>query len=102
MIDKPNIAEIRLGISLLFKPGQLVELRVRTSGAGWRGFYFEDHDRLAETVARLDEDPRVAASYYVINPVKPSLFRTRAKCECEKCRGGGLVVLNPTPKQAEQ
>jgi hypothetical protein len=95
MTDKPNIADIRLGISLLFKPGQLVELRVRTASVGWRGFYFDDHEKLAETVARLDDDLRVVSLYYVINPVKPSLIRTRATCECEKCKGGGLVVLNP-------
>jgi hypothetical protein len=102
MTDKPNIAEIRLGISLLFKPGQLVELRVRTASVGWRGFYFDDHEKLAETVARLDDDPRVVSLYYVINPVKPSLVRTRATCECEKCKGGGLVVLNPNAAQVER
>ena len=102
MTDNPNIADIRLGISLLFKPLQLVELRARIAHMGWRGFYFDDHDQLAEMVARLDEDPRTTALYYVINPVKPRLIRDRAKCECDKCRNGGLIVLNPTPEQVEE
>jgi hypothetical protein len=92
MTDKPNIAEIRLGISHLFKPGQLVEFRVQRTDTFFRGFYFDDRDKLAETVARLDDDSRIVSLYYVINPIKPSLLRTRAECPCEKCKGGGVIV----------
>ena len=102
MTDKPNTADIRLGISLLFKPGQLIELRVETANTGWRGFYFDDHDRLAGVVARLDEDSRVVSLYYVINAVKPRLIRDRAEWpagsgRAAKCWGNsglrGLVRL---------
>src|SRR4051812_17037897 len=102
MSDEPNFADIRLGISLLFKPGQLVEFRVSTASGGWRGFYFDDQDKLARTVARLDDDPRVVSLYYVINPVRPRLIRDRANCACDKCKGGGLIILNPAPEQVEQ
>jgi AAA domain len=102
MSEGLNFADIRLGISLLFKPGQLVEFRVSTASGGWRGFYYDDHDRLSETAAKLDDDPRVVALYYVINPVKPSLIRLRRECQCKKCKGGGLIVLNPDTAQVEQ
>lgn len=93
---------IQFGISQLFKPGQLIEFRVLRTDKASRGFYFDDPDKLAETVARLDDDPRVVSLYYVINPIKPSLLRTRAGCPCERCKSGGLIVLNPTPEQVEQ
>ncbi len=68
-----QLSTIKLGISLLFKPGQLIEFRVKRAAEGWRGFYYNNHDNLAETVLRLDNDPRVTALYYVINPVRPNL-----------------------------
>ena len=93
---------IQRGIRLLFKPGQLVELRARTADTGWRGFYFTDHERLADVVKKLDDDYRVVALYYVINPCKPNLIKTRETCTCGPCKGGGLVVDNPTDSQVEQ
>jgi hypothetical protein len=72
-----QLSTIRLAISLLFKPGDLIEYRVKRAEEGWRGFYYNDHEKLAETVNRLNNDPRVVASYYVINPIRPSLPRER-------------------------
>jgi len=100
--DTSKLALIKFGIAQLFQPGQLVEFRVQKTDKIFRGFYFDDHDKLADTVSRLDDDPRVISLYYVINPVKPSLIRTRAECQCEKCRGGGRPIFNPTPEQVEQ
>jgi len=96
------LENIKLGVNLLFKPGQLVEFRIKNSEGYWRGFYFTDHDRLAEVVERLDSDPRVVSLYYVINPCKPSLLREREKCKCKVCeKGSGLLVANPTDEQVE-
>jgi hypothetical protein len=97
------LENIKLGVSLLFKPGQLVEFRIKNSEGFWRGFYFTDRDRLAEVVERLDRDPRVVSLYYVINPCKASLMRERAKCACKICsKGSGLLTANPTDEQVEQ
>jgi hypothetical protein len=99
--ETSKLALIQFGIAQLFKPGQLVEFRVQRTDKIFRGFYFDDPDKLADTVSRLDDDPRVSSLYYVINPIKPNLIRNRAECQCEKCKGG-RIVLNPTPDQVEQ
>lgn len=100
--ETPKLALIQFGIAQLFKPGQLIEFRVQRTDKIFRGFYFNDHDKLADTVAQLDDDPRVASLYYVINPIKPNFIRTRTECQCEKCAGGARIVLNPASDQVEQ
>jgi RecA/RadA recombinase len=100
--ESSKLALIQFGISQLFKPGQLIEFRVQRTDKIFRGFYFDDHDKLADIVSQLDDDPRVTSLYYVINPIKPSLIRLRAECQCEKCTGGARVILNPAPAQVEQ
>jgi hypothetical protein len=100
--ENSKLTDIKLGLTLLFKPGQLVEFRVKTAEEVWRGFYGTDHDRLAEIIRQLDDDPRVVSLYVVINPVKPNLLRERAKCDCKVCAQGGLLVDNPTSAQVEQ
>lgn len=102
MSNEIQIDHIRRGIKLLFRPGWVVELRARTVDTGWRGFYFTDHERLADVVLKLDHDPRIVALYYVINPCKPNLIKTRTSCGCGACKGGGLIVDNPTDAQVEQ
>jgi hypothetical protein len=102
MTDNAKFDDVQRGIRLLFKPGQLVELRAKTASMGWRGFYFTDHDRMAEVVAKLDGDSRIVSLYYVINACKPNLIKKRQICDCEACKGGGLVVDNPTDSQIEQ
>jgi hypothetical protein len=102
MIDNPHFADIKLGIRLLFQPGELVEFRVSLTGGYFRGFHFTDHDRLAEVIHKLDQDSRIVSLYYVINPLKPSFISERAKCECKICSKGGLIILNPTDEQMEQ
>lgn len=89
MTSDAQLALIQRGIRLLFKPGQLVEFRVRRADDSWRGFYFDNHEKLAECVLRLDNDQRVTALYYVINAVRPNLPKER-----------GLTV-NPTPDQVD-
>jgi hypothetical protein len=88
--DNTQANEIRSYLSKLFKPGELIEYRALLWGSGGRGLYFTDLDRLAEVVAKIDQDPRVQSSYVVINPLKGRLIRER-----------GLIV-NPTDEQVEQ
>ncbi len=91
------------GVSYLFSPGDLVETRVKLKEGWWRGLYFDDHDRMAQVVQRLDQDERVQAVYYVINHCKPNLLKQRQKCDCKICsQGGGLLVKNPTDSQVEE
>jgi hypothetical protein len=46
--------QIRTATSLLFTPGQVVELRVPKCGAyGTISGYYEDHDALADAIAEL-------------------------------------------------
>jgi hypothetical protein len=102
MTDNEKLDDVQRGIRLLFKPGQLVELRAKTASIGWRGFYFTDHDRMAEVVAKLDGDSRIVSLYYVINACKPNLIKKRQTCDCEACKRGGLVADNPSDLQIEQ
>jgi hypothetical protein len=88
--ENQKLANIRLGIALLFKPGQLIELRAFRNNGKPRGVYYDDHEALAKTVERLDSDPRITALYYVINAVKPNLPKTR-----------GLPV-NPNDAQVDE
>jgi hypothetical protein len=100
--ESSKLALIQFGIAQLFKPGQLIEFRVQKTDKVFRGFYFDDHDKLADIVSQLDDDPRVVSLYYVINPIKPSLIRLRAECQCDKCKSGSRIVLNPSSAQVEQ
>jgi hypothetical protein len=99
---KDQLETIRTGIRLLFKPGHLVEVRVRLASGYWRGFYFTDHERMAHIVTKLDDDSRVVSVYYVINPCKPNLLKEREKCQCKTCSQGGLLAANPTDEQIER
>lgn len=87
--ENTQLADIQRGIRLLFKPGQLVEFRVKTSADNWRGFYYDNHEQLAVTVERLDHDPRVVSLYYVINAVRPNLPRERG------------ITVNPNDAQVD-
>lgn len=87
--ENTQLTDIQRGIRLLFKPGQLIEFRVKTASDVWRGFYFDNHERLAETVLRLDHDERVVSLYYVINAVRPNLPKERG------------VTVNPDSAQVD-
>ena len=91
-------AKIEEAIGALFDRGQLVEVRVRLRAGSWRGFYFNDHVRMAEVVRDLDRDARVVAVYHVFNGIKKTIVEGRKQCACEKCKQGGLIVLDPNDK----
>jgi hypothetical protein len=102
MADSNQIDDIRRGAQVLFKPGQLVEVRLRLKNDYWRGLYFTDHDRMATAVLALDAHREVQSIYYVFNRINPKLVEHRKACDCNKCVGGGLIIENPTDQQIER
>lgn len=64
-------------MSVLFTPGQVVELRVpRRRGNGWGGGWFDDHKLLAAEAGKASQQGSKAV-YVTLNPVKPELL---ARC----------------------
>jgi hypothetical protein len=69
-----SMNEVRRAIALLFRPGDVVEVRVPKAGkqriiSG----YFKDFDELARAVERL-KDGRHPGVYWTANPVNPALL----------------------------
>jgi hypothetical protein len=83
--------DIKAGARALFNPKQLVEVRVMGPNKLIRGFYFDDHERMAEAVLQLDKDPRVQSVYYILNEIDPKAVEKH-----------GPLVRNPSPEQVEQ
>jgi len=69
-------AEIEKTLSLLFEPGQVVEVRAM-SEEGTASGYFDDHDALAAAVDPLDASG-TAGIYVTLNEVNPALLSRRA------------------------
>lgn len=97
-----QLEDIKAGARLLFNHRQLVEVRASGTDGYWKGFYFTDHERMAQVVKQLDADSRIVSIYYVFNQIDPKFIEKRQKCECKICARGGLIVANPTPSQIEQ
>ena len=93
---------IKTGARVLFKPKQLVEVRARMNAGYWKGFYFTNHDYMAEIVQKLDQDTRIQSVYYVFNQINPNLIEQRKSCKCDTCVRGGLIVANPDANQIEK
>lgn len=94
-----QLEDIRRGAQTLFKPKQLVEVRLRLTNDYWRGLYFTDHSRMVEAVLALDKLPNIQSIYYVFNRINPKLIERRKACQCDKCVRGGLIIENPTDEQ---
>ncbi len=74
-IQRANIAEIKRGISLLFAPGQVVEVRIPKTRFGVVAGYFDDHhEALAKAILDADTNYRAPGVYYVLNPINPALL----------------------------
>lgn len=67
------LIEIRRAVDILFRPGDVVEVRVPKAGR-YRTIsgYFSDFDELAAAVARLDQN-KWPGIYWTLNPVNPAL-----------------------------
>jgi hypothetical protein len=69
-----NFAEIERGISVLFRPGNVVEVRIPKTRAGVVAGYFDDHAALAVALHQADAKCRPAGIYYVLNQIEPALL----------------------------
>ena len=67
------LIEIRRAVDILFRPGDVVEVRVPKAGR-YRTIsgYFSDFDELAAAVARLEQN-KWPGIYWTLNPVNPAL-----------------------------
>jgi hypothetical protein len=68
-----QLEDIKAGIHAFFNPQQLVEVRTMGTNGYWHGFYFDNHERMAEVIKQLDHDPRIQSVYYVFNEINPKL-----------------------------
>lgn len=71
---RADLAEIKLGISLLFATDAVVEVRIPKTRAGVVAGYFDDYSVLAKSVCASDMSYRAAGVYYVLNLVNPALL----------------------------
>ena len=79
MPDQTRIDRIKRGLSMILRPGQVVELRALgvPEGEGfrtWNGF-FDNHGDLAEAAAHLDE-AGAKGVYFTPNPLKDTAVKT--------------------------
>jgi hypothetical protein len=80
-------AEIIRGISHLFEPGSVVEVRIPKTRVGTVSGYFDDHQKLAVAVQDADAKYRAGGVYYVLNRINPALLgraynRLKERTEC--------------------
>jgi len=73
-IAKADLAEIKLGITLLFSRGDVVEVRIPKTRFGVVAGYFDDHEALAKSIYAADANHRAAGVYYVLNRIDPALL----------------------------
>ena len=74
---KADRAEIRRALSVLFEPGDVVELRAPKAGRlRTASGYFDDLDRLAD--AAVEVNRQSGGVYVTMNPVEPALLARRA------------------------
>jgi hypothetical protein len=66
--------EILHAISLLFEPGDVVEVRIPKTRAGVVAGYFDDHTKLAVAIHDADGRYRATGVYYVVNKIDPALL----------------------------
>jgi len=67
-------AEIARGISLLFPPGDVIEVRIAKTRVHTVSGYFDNASIVPHAIYSADERYRAAGIYYVINPIQPALL----------------------------
>jgi hypothetical protein len=72
--QKADLAEIKRGISLLFTPGDVVEVRIPKTRFGVVSGYFDDYQALATAILAADARYQAAGVYYVLNRLDPALL----------------------------
>jgi hypothetical protein len=72
--SRASRVEIDRGISLLFGPGNVVEVRIPKTRAGVVAGYFDNFSTMAGAICRADEKYRAGGVYYVLNKINPALL----------------------------
>jgi hypothetical protein len=68
------LAEIQRAISVLFEPGDVVEVRIPKTRAGLVSGYFNDQVALAHAIEAADGKYRAGGVYYTLNRIDPALL----------------------------
>jgi hypothetical protein len=71
---RPDGAEIKRAIALLFKSGDVVEVRIPKTRAGVVAGYFDDPSKMTEDICQADLKYRAVGIYYVLNEINPALL----------------------------
>jgi hypothetical protein len=71
---KASSTEIQRGISLLFQPGDVVEVRIPKTRAGVVAGYFDNLPAMATAIAEADAKYQAGGVYYVLNRIDPALL----------------------------
>jgi hypothetical protein len=87
MLPRANRPEIERAISLLFLPGDVIEVRTPETRAGVVAGYFDDFPEMATAIAEADAKYRAGGTYYVLNRIDPALLgraynRLKEHAEC--------------------
>ena len=71
------IEDIQRAISLLFQPGQLVEIRGKFREGGMASMYLTDLDKMARVLERNDANGRFQAIWYTLQRLKPGIDQSK-------------------------
>ena len=72
---RAELVEIRRGIAVLFRPGDVIEVRIpKASRYGVISGYFDDFEKLANALHQADCQYRPPGLYYTVNPCLPALL----------------------------
>jgi hypothetical protein len=76
IMDGPRAdrTEIERAISVLFKPGDVVEVRIPKTRCGVVAGYFDNFSTMAGTICQADAKYRASGIYYVLNKINPALL----------------------------
>jgi P4 family phage/plasmid primase-like protien len=80
------ISQIKQAAQVLFRPGDVVEVRIPKTRFGVISGYFIDHERMAREIARLDGQ-KFPGVYWTLNPVAPDAI-ARADHKTLQIRSG--------------
>ena len=74
VLPRANRPEIERAISLLFLPGDVVEVRIPKTRAGVVAGYFDNFPAMATAIAEADATYKAGGVYYVLNRVERALL----------------------------
>lgn len=73
-VPRADRAEIERAISLLFEPGDVVEVRIPKTRASVVAGYFDDLSAMASAIYEADAKYKAGGIYYVLNRINPALL----------------------------